>query len=218
LGTGHTKDCNSPTRVSSFGIQKKTIRRRSSGGFTEPAICASTKSKVRITSPEERIVNWASHTNENKYIVQVSCGAFHTVALSAKGLLWAWGDCAAGQLGFDQDALRTVSRREGFVKGVLPADGGDDLQNVLSPQPLGVMVDTNGSTTEAIFQDISCGNSMTHAISRDGTLYAWGDPCSETNCKSTNSTPKILETHGIPIQTVSSGAQRFDYPKNPAIQ
>ena len=61
-------------------------------------------------------------------IVALSCGAFHSAAVSAVGDLWTWGNGRSGQLGFGDTASSSVPRLVSSLNGMdvcLVSCGGD---------------------------------------------------------------------------------------------
>ena len=108
-------------------------------------------------------------------VVEVACGAAHTVALvnaadvdATRLSVYAWGAHQAGQLGHTQKALGKI---ETFaapsevtclrgVAGRLEREGADL-----------VVVDDDGAP---IAQPLSCGLAHTALVSRDGRLFTWG--------------------------------------------
>ena len=46
---------------------------------------------------------------KNKKIVSVSCGGLHTMVLTKKGVIYAWGSTEGGQLGLPEQTCETVT-------------------------------------------------------------------------------------------------------------
>lgn len=82
-----------------------------------------------------------------KDIVDIKAGAFHVLALSKDGTVWAWGDNEFGQLGDG-----TFETRLYPVK-VLNPEGKVFLKNIVK---------------------ITCGAFHSFAIDKNGNLFAWG--------------------------------------------
>ncbi|GAV83226.1 RCC1 domain-containing protein/RCC1_2 domain-containing protein [Cephalotus follicularis] len=79
-------------------------------------------------------------------ITQVSCGEYHTGAISEKGEVYTWGLGARGQLG--HSSLQSGDK-ELLPRHVVALDG-------------------------IFIKDIACGGVHTCALSSKGALYAWG--------------------------------------------
>ena len=82
-------------------------------------------------------------------IVAVSCGYEHTLALSAKGELFGWGDCKSGCVG------------NGKTSGVCP-----------TPTLVQFGGEPSGAATEV--RTISSGANHNAVVDSRGFLYAWG--------------------------------------------
>jgi alpha-tubulin suppressor-like RCC1 family protein len=80
----------------------------------------------------------------NNVIIDVSCGYYHTAAVTAGGSVYTWGNNSLGQI------------------------GDNTLTNRLSPTLV------NGLLQNAIIISISCGSYHTMALATDGQLYTWG--------------------------------------------
>ncbi|TYZ64918.1 hypothetical protein PybrP1_001141 [[Pythium] brassicae (nom. inval.)] len=79
-------------------------------------------------------------------VAAVSCGSRHTMALSAAGEVFSWGWGSMGQLGHGDLKSSNTPRRIAFFA------------------ERGLVVDY-----------ISCGGCHSAAVTRDGTLYMWGE-------------------------------------------
>ncbi|KAK4776633.1 hypothetical protein SAY86_005321 [Trapa natans] len=79
-------------------------------------------------------------------IIRVSCGEYHTAAISDKGEVYTWGLGSMGQLGH---CSLQYGDKELLPRRVAALDG-------------------------IIIQDISCGGVHTCAVTELGALYAWG--------------------------------------------
>ncbi|KAI3973444.1 hypothetical protein MKW92_024579 [Papaver armeniacum] len=99
--------------------------------------------KARILNGFARFLDEAS---ELVKIIQVSCGEYHTAAISEYGELYTWGLGNMGQLGH-------VSLQCGDKE--------------LLPRRVAALNDI-------IIRDVACGGVHTCAISVKGALYAWG--------------------------------------------
>jgi alpha-tubulin suppressor-like RCC1 family protein len=80
-------------------------------------------------------------------IVSISAGYNHGLALTAEGKVYAWGKNDDAQLG------NTPQYQSALARYVMSADGTDDLSNI-----------------KAIF----AGDVVSHALSNDGKIWAWG--------------------------------------------
>jgi alpha-tubulin suppressor-like RCC1 family protein len=91
-----------------------------------------------------------SVTNDNRTVVQISCGLFHTCVLLNDGAVKCWGVGDSGQLGYgDTDTI-----------------GDDEL-----PSSVGDVAVTNDTR---IVVQISCGFGHTCVILDDGAVKCWG--------------------------------------------
>ncbi|XWS47508.1 hypothetical protein CRYUN_Cryun14cG0158300 [Craigia yunnanensis] len=94
---------------------------------------------------------WGAFT-PNTVIYQVACGAAHVVALSAEGLLQAWGYNEYGQLGrgVTSEGLQGARVISAYAKFL---DEAPELVKITQ---------------------VSCGEYHTAAISEKGEVYTWG--------------------------------------------
>ena len=84
----------------------------------------------------------------SKYIVrQISCGVFHSAAVTEDGYLFTWGGGG-----------------EHYNKGQL---GHNSLDDIASPEPVKYFQD------KPIFR-VECGEYHTMALTEDYEMYAWG--------------------------------------------
>lgn len=73
--------------------------------------------------------------SENDYIVDVKCGASHSLALSNKGYIYVWGSNSYGQLGIsNQTIITTPCRLESIQNSVIKFDVGRYSSYVLTSQ------------------------------------------------------------------------------------
>jgi len=86
-----------------------------------------------------------------KHVVDVSCGAMHTVAVTGTGEVFAWGDNKHGQVGLE---LLSSERAQGVTAVPVPR---------LLPSLIGIHVDA-----------VSCGAGHTVVCARDGRVFSWG--------------------------------------------
>ena len=94
----------------------------------------------RRLTPERVAGSLASET-----VVSIACGAHHALALTADGVLHAWGGNDRGQLGF-----------------------GSDVDHQLTPRRL------LGAITGIKFNNIDAGTYHSLAASKGGEVYCWG--------------------------------------------
>lgn len=91
-------------------------------------------------------------------ISSIACGSYHTLACTYGGVLYGWGDAAAGQLG---DTLLSA----------------DDMV-VLKPHKLRLPVGSFSSGVNpngvAVVRQIACGTFTSALTTHDGKLYTWG--------------------------------------------
>jgi RCC1 and BTB domain-containing protein len=78
-------------------------------------------------------------------IIDMSCGAYHSLVLTSNGDIYAWGDNESGQIG-----------------------NGNDSQSQLIPFKI------NYSMNEK-FKAISCGAFHSMALTESGRVFSWGD-------------------------------------------
>lgn len=86
--------------------------------------------------------------NFNEPVIQVSCGGFHTAAVTEQGRVYTWGDGRYGQLG--------------------------NLERDYNMHPTPNLVDELVSMHRATIVDLSCGQYHTCCVSAKGDLFSWG--------------------------------------------
>eukprot|EP01124_Arcella_intermedia_P001613 TRINITY_DN10877_c0_g2_i1.p1 TRINITY_DN10877_c0_g2~~TRINITY_DN10877_c0_g2_i1.p1 ORF type:complete len:344 (-),score=75.27 TRINITY_DN10877_c0_g2_i1:4-1035(-) len=122
-------------------------------------------------------------------ITSVSCGDYHSMALTRDGALYCWGDNEFGQLGIGKPVIQSL-----LTPTLVPFDGrkiiqiacGGNFSMALSEE--GVLYSWGLSFCEAPIQDtpqrvagvdgiieISCAYSHVLALSKEGDLYCWGN-------------------------------------------
>uniref|UniRef100_A0A1Q3F9S7 Putative hect e3 ubiquitin ligase n=1 Tax=Culex tarsalis TaxID=7177 RepID=A0A1Q3F9S7_CULTA len=130
---------------------------------------------------------------ENYIVTQVSCGLFHSLALTNWGQLFSWGSNATGQLGHDTDVASYPAPR--MIKSI---------------------------ATKTVVQ-ISCGHSHCLALTNSGELYAWGaneygQLGLGTTGKKVPTATLIKSLAGIPIAFIACGGNHsFAVSKSGAI-
>jgi len=122
----------------------------------------------------------APFATEPDTVVAVSCGASHTMATTAQGVLWAFGDNSAGQLGT-----------------------GGKLLSKQPPQP----VECPGSGT---WRAVVAGRVHTLGLSQEGVLYSWGQGSSgQLGLADSVQHPEpveVKELKGAKISSIGAGA------------
>ena len=94
----------------------------------------------------------AGNTVTLNNVVQVSGGSNYSLALTADGYVYAWGDNTYGQLGSGQNTFGTSSSNSD-VPARVQSEFGGDLTGIVA---------------------ISAGQDHALALGADGTVYAWG--------------------------------------------
>lgn len=84
---------------------------------------------------------------EQQTIIQVACGAFHTLATDLNGHVFAWGSNSRGQLGFLSPGTPSIAVETPSVVG--------DLRGVY-------------------MSSVACGEYHSLALSSDGCVFSWG--------------------------------------------
>lgn len=122
-------------------------------------------------------------------IIDIAAGGCHTLALDARGGLWAWGFNTAGQIGDGTTTNRTTPVKvadgvsaigAGYAHSLaVKTDGSLWTWGANSSGQLG-LGDTSNRTSPAEVEDlegvraISGGLDASYAITRDGGVWAWG--------------------------------------------
>ncbi|KAF4042880.1 Regulator of chromosome condensation (RCC1) repeat [Phytophthora infestans] len=111
----------------------------SSGGRLGYTIADGDSRRVSIP---QRVLALQGHT-----IIQVSCGAFHTLVTDLNGHVFAWGSNSKGQLGFLSPGTPSTAVETPTVVG--------DLRGVY-------------------MSSVACGEYHSLALSSDGRVFSWG--------------------------------------------
>lgn len=97
---------------------------------------------------------------EGRGVIQVSCGAHHTVFLSEDGAVWTCGDGRAGQLGLTEERVR-----------------GEDVPARRRPPPFCLYRPTSvpsAALGRAAAIHVAAGACASACVTTDGTVYTWG--------------------------------------------
>ncbi|KAF1779144.1 EF-Hand 1, calcium-binding site [Phytophthora cactorum] len=134
----------------------------SSGGRLGYAIADGDSRRV---STPQRVFALQQHT-----IIQVSCGAFHTLVTDLNGHVFAWGSNARGQLGFLSpgtpstavESPSVVRDLRGMQVDAVWTGWAMDMKSRLS------------SGERYVVRRIAAGKDHSLAISSDGAVFTWG--------------------------------------------
>ncbi|KAG6945722.1 hypothetical protein JG688_00016417, partial [Phytophthora aleatoria] len=88
-------------------------------------------------------------TNDMSVVISVVCGSYHTLAATSDGVLYGWGDAAAGQLGVENLSA----------------------QDVVVSSPKKIRVPTSSG-----LRGIACGTFTSAVCTTQGHLFMWGSP------------------------------------------
>ena len=135
-------------------------------------------------------------------IIQVACGARHTVALKTDGSVYTWGDNTNGQLGDNSKVQRLIPVKvletandyvsdavevsaTNYTTNILKSDGtvisvglgtsgqlGDGTSTTKQLPTKVVNTDNTGNLSNII--TIKSGANTTYALTKGGNVYAWG--------------------------------------------
>lgn len=136
-----------------------------------------------------------------KTVVAVAAGAFHSLALTSDGLLFAWGKNTNGELGNNSTAdssVPTLVDMTGVLAGkaIVQIAAGQGCSAVLdstgkvyawgqnnygqlgdgttTESHVAVAVDTSGVLSGKVVSQLSLGSSHSLVLTSDGMLFAWG--------------------------------------------
>ena len=114
----------------------------------------------------QNLVQGFSHLHRTSFCM-VACGHFHTLALTAGGKVWAWGDNSKGQLGvFTNGSTSDID----LIRQSASAAVRSAHYNYHRP----TLVDASFGSSPCAF--IACGGHHSMGISsKSGELYTWGD-------------------------------------------
>lgn len=136
-----------------------------------------------------------------KTVVAVAAGAFHSLALTSDGLLFAWGKNTNGELGNNSTAdssVPTLVDMTGVLAGktIVQIAAGQGCSAVLdstgkvyawgqnnygqlgdgttTESHVAVAVDTSGVLSGKVVSQLSLGSSHSLVLTSDGMAFAWG--------------------------------------------
>mmetsp|Transcript_12459 Transcript_12459/g.33630 ORF Transcript_12459/g.33630 Transcript_12459/m.33630 type:complete len:591 (-) Transcript_12459:169-1941(-) len=171
--------------------------------------------------------------DESDSVVDVSCGRYHTVALTRAGHVYSWGGGKNGRLGHGDEKIHTSPVRvEAFVlNGVRVTAIASGYHSNLALSESGELFSWgwgahgqlgHGSTTDSMIPRridalcglsiaaIACGDRHSFAITEEGQLFGWGS--NEYNQLGTGKRGEVLASPalikglmGLPIKQISSG-------------
>ncbi|KAL4290492.1 hypothetical protein GQ457_14G018950 [Hibiscus cannabinus] len=102
---------------------------------------------------------------EGIHASSVSCGPWHTAVVTSTGQLFTFGDGTFGVLGHGDRKSVSVPRKAEFLQG--PTHCPSSLCYRLVPTCVAAL-------DESIFCKVSCGHSMTIALTTNGHVYTMG--------------------------------------------
>ncbi len=163
LGDGTITHSSTPVAVKTIGtpMEGKTIVGIAAGASHSLALASDGKIYVWGGNAYGQFGNGVTTTSsvvpvavktvgtpmDNKKIIQIHAGYYHSLALASDGTVYAWGQNTYGQL------------------------GNNTMINANAP----VSVQTIGTPMAGkIIIQLAAGNSQSVALASDGTIYAWG--------------------------------------------
>ncbi|GMF25974.1 unnamed protein product [Phytophthora lilii] len=90
-----------------------------------------------------------NQTTNEPIVTSIACGSYHTLAATRDGVLYGWGDAAAGQLGVE------------YITA----------EDLVVSSPHKIQVPTNSG-----IRGIACGTFTSAVCTNQGHLYLWGSP------------------------------------------
>ncbi|CAG0900887.1 unnamed protein product, partial [Cyprideis torosa] len=203
-------------QVGSGTTTNQPLPRRVGGALTEragrvKAICAGQTSSFAVTEAGE-VFSWGNNGNgqlglgssgnqpmpsrvpalSGVYVIQVTCGYAHTLALCDDGAVYAWGANSYGQLGTgnknNSSVPVKVCTKEVFAWGQnnFGQVGSGTTTNQPLPRRVGGALTERAGRVKAICAgqtssfavteagEVTCGYAHTRALCDDGAVYAWG--------------------------------------------
>ncbi|KAL4592263.1 hypothetical protein LXL04_005251 [Taraxacum kok-saghyz] len=145
----------------------------------------------------------SADTRGNVKIVQVSAGAYHSLALSDDGSIWSWGHNTYGQLGVNGENSLVPSLVQMFHE-LHPPTSITDHESITETE------------TRLQISSIKAGGMMSLAIDNLGSLWTWGNcPSQDTLTEnefsliSTYTPIPIWNFHGQTVVKVSCGNEHI---------
>ncbi|KAK0400455.1 hypothetical protein QR680_015254 [Steinernema hermaphroditum] len=112
-------------------------------------------------------------------VVQIACGNFHSVALTDKGEVFAWGLNNSGQLGVGSTINHGIPKK------------------------------VEGQLHNRFVKFVSCGQKSTLALTECGEVYAWGfNDCGQLGCgnfSNQHSPILVRNLHNVVVTHIASG-------------
>eukprot|EP01114_Cavostelium_apophysatum_P020259 TRINITY_DN6744_c0_g1_i2.p1 TRINITY_DN6744_c0_g1~~TRINITY_DN6744_c0_g1_i2.p1 ORF type:complete len:548 (+),score=92.02 TRINITY_DN6744_c0_g1_i2:553-2196(+) len=162
LGQGDIKDSHLPTKVEcSDWTENPNVISVSCGHAHSAAVIGTSlytwgnneKGQLGLGTTENKTrPAKVQGTIEKKKMSVVSCGTYHTAAITMRGELYTFGSSANGELGY------------GAVGDVVLVEGSSsNTPNVVK-----------GALSNKALQTVSCGSYHTLVQTESGQIYAWG--------------------------------------------
>lgn len=230
LGLGHNNDINVPREL----ILCEPIKSIRCGGYHSMALTTSNKiynwgSNTNGQLGRRCFINQNTpqkHSLEN--IKLISCGEYHTIIVTDQNKIYVWGYNMYGQLGLGHYTIQCspqelvlseptdikficsgsnynilLTNKKIYVWGENHCGqlGTDMPKNVCVPQELRFV-------ESHLVQTVACGYAHTIALTKSGTVYAWGaNNCGQLGIGDfiNKSSPQALQLKNI--VSVSCGAQ-----------
>ncbi|XP_056424428.1 probable E3 ubiquitin-protein ligase HERC6 isoform X2 [Hyla sarda] len=166
-------------------------------------------------------------------IIQISCGHFHTISLSADGSVFSWGKNDFGQLGLgkqmpNQASPQLVKSLKGVPLVQVSAGGSQSFALSMLGIVFGWGKNSAGqighetNPPKAVFRPhavsslrdkcvnyISCGDEHTAVLSKEGTVYTFGDGTQGQLGKSSvthTSVPQKIEEYEGQVSQIACGS------------
>ncbi|XP_038176815.1 probable E3 ubiquitin-protein ligase HERC6 isoform X2 [Arvicola amphibius] len=168
-------------------------------------------------------------------IVQVSCGHYHSLALSEDGQVFSWGSNSHGQLGLgkncsSQASPKIVKSLEGIPLAQVAAGGNHSFALSLTGTSFGWgsnsvgQLALSGEKAKAVkihkpysigalkslgVVYISCGYEHTAVLTQDGEVFTFGDDSSgqlQHSPQSERRGPQLVEGIGGPVSMIDCGS------------
>ncbi|KAH0510222.1 E3 ISG15--protein ligase Herc6 [Microtus ochrogaster] len=136
-------------------------------------------------------------------IIQVSCGHYHTLALSEDGQVFSWGSNSHGQLGLrkicsSQDRPQRVMSLEGIPLAQVAAGGNHSFALSLTGTSFGWGSNSVGQL------------ALSGEKAKDGQVFSWGSNSHgqlglRKICSSQDRPQRVMSLEGIPLAQVAAG-------------